>query len=909
MANFNINFVYPLLFLLIIPAIALTLFTYFRQNKKFRRTRNRVISIVLHSIIMVLCITVLVGTTYEYDTPNSQNEIMLLVDASYSNQDALETKNAFVKSVIEENGDRYKVGVVTFGYDQVYAAELSNDGDKVYREYESAMQNVSSCPDETGTNFADAITFARSKLTHPELAKMVIISDGVETDGNALSIIKSVAADGVTVDTLRIPSEHGPEVMVSGVEFPDYSLNVGSSFKINVSLRSSLRGEGLITLRDNPLDGAEVREVKVPATLTSGTQVVEMEYTLDTPGVHEMQFNIQCNGDTIEENNTYYSFVQIQAFNKVLIIERDRQEGFQLDKLLTDEYEYEVTRVSSSNPNEMPATLNDLRRFDQVILANIAAADVSGEFVDMLYSYVYDYGGGLLTVGGSREEDGKTVANAYNRSDLSETEKGRQLQKLLPVQAIDYTPPVGVMIVIDRSGSMSSEGGAGKTKLDLAKEGAVACLDALSERDYCGIMTLESDYHEDAPIMPVTQRRKIEDAIFGIETGGGTMFAGAIERAGNALAALNNVQRRHVILVTDGEPGDSAESYLAAAAQNLEKGITLSVFVLGNRNMSDLAEAGGGRAPQINSISELSYYMREDLNVPEIKDVQYETFTPTIKNHTQVVSGVTQSDMPTLDGFYGTKAKSDDGVVVTLMGEYVPIYAQWKFGKGSVGSFMCDLNGVWSQDFLDKQAGRTIINNMVRGLFPTTDISPKEIEADFREDNYTTQISIYTEMKKGETIEVTISGPSSQTRANNVQVIKPSASEGYSRVSYQIREPGVHEVVICKKDESGNIIAEYKTYRVFSYSEEYNVFTDEENAADFMSKLALDGKGTEIEEASQVFQGIKEFAHHFVDPRFALIIISIILFLLDIAVRKFKFKWPHELVREYREKKTGNKPQ
>ena len=29
----------------------------------------------------------------------------------------------------------------------------------------------------------------------------------------------------------------------------------------------------------------------------------------------------------------------------------------------------------------------------------------------------------------------------------------------------------------------------------------------------------------------------------------------------------------------------------------------------------------------------------------------------------------------------------------------------------------------------------------------------------------------------------------------------------------------------------------------------------------------------------------------------------IVLFVLDVAVRKFKFKWPHELIREHRAEK------
>ena len=36
-------------------------------------------------------------------------------------------------------------------------------------------------------------------------------------------------------------------------------------------------------------------------------------------------------------------------------------------------------------------------------------------------------------------------------------------------------------------------------------------------------------------------------------------------------------------------------------------------------------------------------------------------------------------------------------------------------------------------------------------------------------------------------------------------------------------------------------------------------------------------------------------------------ILAIVFFLADIAVRKFKFKWPHELIREYKEKKNAEK--
>ena len=71
--------------------------------------------------------------------------------------------------------------------------------------------------------------------------------------------------------------------------------------------------------------------------------------------------------------------------------------------------------------------------------------------------------------------------------------------------------------------------------------------------------------------------------------------------------------------------------------------------------------------------------------------------------------------------------------------------------------------------------------------------------------------------------------------------------------------------------------------------------------------MASAGKGKRIETESQVFEGlIKKLSHTF-DPRLAFVIVSIVLVLLDIAVRKFKFKWLHEIIRERKEKQELGK--
>ena len=50
------------------------------------------------------------------------------------------------------------------------------------------------------------------------------------------------------------------------------------------------------------------------------------------------------------------------------------------------------------------------------------------------------------------------------------------------------------------------------------------------------------------------------------------------------------------------------------------------------------------------------------------------------------------------------------------MSKYVPIYVDWKYGNGSVGSFMCDLSGIWSEEFMCSDVGCKIVLNIISSL-------------------------------------------------------------------------------------------------------------------------------------------------------------------------------------------------
>ena len=70
-----------------------------------------------------------------------------------------------------------------------------------------------------------------------------------------------------------------------------------------------------------------------------------------------------------------------------------------------------------------------------------------------------------------------------------------------------------------------------------------------------------------------------------------------------------------------------------------------------------------------------------------------------------------------------------------------------------------------------------------------------------------------------------------------------------------------------------------------------------------MTSLATEGGGVSISDPADVFSNLTKTLSKKYDPRMILIIVTIVLVLLDIAVRKFKFKWLHEIIRERREEK------
>ena len=898
MTNFQLNYTHPWLLLLLIPAVALTLIPYFRVSKKYRRTRNRVISVVLHTLGLFLAINLLAGLTFTYEIPNRENEVILLVDVSDSGEEQRESRDEFIQSVINVCDNEYRLGIVKFGYGQKYVVPISEDSSEAYIQYLESDD-----PDTSASDLASALNYAASLFKNPKAAKIVVISDGVETDGTATSVIKSIAADGIKVDTVYYPRPEHDELQIVAVQLPEQHIMLGESFTMEITFKSNLgTAEVPVVLHvyDNDQDLGEAEILLNKSEIT-----VPVSVALQERGMHELRFEIEAEGDTMIENNTYRSYINLEAFNNILLVERYENESARLQSLLSETYNLTALSIEE-DVDLIPRDIQAMAEFEQVILVNIAYSDMPAGFEALLNEYVYNLGGGLLTVGGKNEiVGGELVPHAYNRKDM---ESSTYYKQMLPVNAIDYTPPIAVMIVVDASASMSMG------KLDAAIEGAEACLDALSDRDFCGVMSFQTRASEELEILPVSQKEKILESIRKIgsdsSASGGTIFSDAIMRAGRALSVIEHVERKHIIMVTDGNPGDTYDTYLPYIEDNVKDGITMSIVTVDIASdliekMERTASAGGGKFYNVPyaELHTIPSTMQQDLALEAIAEIAYgEEFIPTIRDITPAVAGINQNAIPPLTGYYGTVLK--EGASVPLMGEYVPIYANWKYGAGNVGSFMCDLNGEWSATFIEDLVGQAIISNIVKSIFPMQDVRADGLDYILKTDNYTTQLSVHG-VEDSCRIEVEVKPLSESLAALLDKGISVVSAESNRRFTFTIKDAGLYEITIRKYDENGVLLSSVVLHKTFSYSEEYNAFPEKKPLGEeLMTLLAQDGRGMVVGDPIDVFSSFSKTIHKEYDPRMIFLILAIVAMLFDVAVRKFKFKWPHELIREYKQKKA-----
>jgi Ca-activated chloride channel family protein len=162
--------------------------------------------------------------------------------------------------------------------------------------------------------------------------------------------------------------------------------------------------------------------------------------------------------------------------------------------------------------------------------------------------------------------------------------------------------PANIILVVDKSGSMSEEG-----KLDEAKQGLKVFFGELSPRDRVGMISFDDRVFPLVGIAPFgTNRPRLNRAVADLIADGETAVYDATDRGLKVVQGLRDSTRINaVVALTDGDDNSSATSsgrlVGALTRQARSEGLSVRVYTIAygsganRRVLRDIARASGGK--------------------------------------------------------------------------------------------------------------------------------------------------------------------------------------------------------------------------------------------------------------------------------------------------------------------------
>ncbi|MGH7769079.1 MAG: VWA domain-containing protein [Candidatus Binatia bacterium] len=539
--------------------------------------------------------------------------------------------------------------------------------------------------------------------------KILLISDGRETRGQAFRALPFLRSRGVSVSVLPVSLARGKnEIYLTDLKLPQ-QVDGGAGFEVKGAIETFGDAKARVKLAR---DGVILRDETV--SLNPGTNWVSFKDSLAEPGSHTYELWVESPSDTLSENNRLQGIVEVKGPPRVLYLYSSAESRRASARVLrTQGYS-----VFESTPEESRLSLPELASFDLLVLDNVPAFRLTQAKMEAIERYVKDLGGGLIVLGGAQSYG----AGGYYRTPL---------ERILPVEmrppARLEMPHIALLFVLDKSGSMAA-GPEGATKLELAKAAALAAADLLNPNDQMGILTFDAKWEWLLPFRMVGKGEWISDRLAAIQSDGGTDLYAAMVEAERSLAA-KQAAIKHVLVLSDGLT-DKAD-FQSLVAKMAGQGITVSTVAVGQDAdyglMAVIARGGKGRVyaaidpqtvPQIFTTETL--LIARDLLVE--KPVR-----PKIVAATGPLKGFAQQSLPPLFGYVLTHPKPQAELLMRV--DEDPLLISWRYGLGKVAAFTSDLTGRWGREWISwrdfpqwagqlaRSARRTLAEHGVRAEF------------------------------------------------------------------------------------------------------------------------------------------------------------------------------------------------
>ena len=285
------------------------------------RTRAKVLVVVRTSIIVLLAVALahVILSAKQSDIPVSA---VFCVDVSDSISDETrEQAEAFVAEALKSRSTDDRAGIVAFGSRAVLVAPAGTDTTP------AAIDRAAGADD---TDIAAAIRLAALSLPEDTEKRIVVLTDGNPTRGDAELAAAEARTLGVRIDTFALASGTGPDVAVAELNLPAF-VRKSQPFEVHVKLASSARTRTVVKLY---VDGAEKPTQQKEVVLIGGGSSVTFPVEIKEEGAKRVRVETETARDARASNNTAQALVMVGPRPKVLLVANSTADAVYLSSAL-----------------------------------------------------------------------------------------------------------------------------------------------------------------------------------------------------------------------------------------------------------------------------------------------------------------------------------------------------------------------------------------------------------------------------------------------------------------------------------------------------------------------------------------------------------------------------------------------
>ena len=777
--------------------------------------RREVTSLVLRLTILLCLILSLAGL--ETVQRGDNLAVVFLMDVSDSMpRAAVSAEVEYVRSAMQAMQPDDRSALILFGADALVERSMSP-----VRELEA----ITSAPITNQTDLAEAVQLGLALLPSGYAKRMVILSDGAQTSGDALEAAQFAAASEVQIVAVPFVNQTGAETLVTDVEAPTH-LRQNEQFDLNVSVQANAATRAVVRV----LAGDQILYEQTH-DLRRGAQTLSLPLSAGQPGFVNYQVQITPERDSFYQNNRLDAYSEVEGPPRILVVAPEPGESLPGGETRPDETSALVAALQAADfqvelvrPSRLPSNLPSLAQYDSVVLVDVPARTLGINQMENLQAYVHDLGGGLVVIGGP---------TSYGVGGYFQTPLEAALPVEMQIKDELRRPSLGIVFIIDHSGSMSDASG-GVQKLGLAKEAAARSIELLFPTDRVGVVAFDDTATWVVPMTELSDPGQVISAIGTIRSDGGTdIFAGLQAMAG--VLPDDPAKVKHVILLTDGGADITGIPEMVKKLYE-ENGITLSTVGVGNDAapfLKDLAVIGGGRYHFTNDASSIPSIFTEETSLATRAYLVEEPFFPTLVNSSPILSGL--NSVPRLYGYVASSPK-DLAQVVLQSDKEDPILATWQYGLGRSVAFTSDATGRWARDWLTWEGFATFWVQAVRYTIGSS--SNTALEMSVRPEAGQMRLTLDANSPAGEflngyEVEANIISPGEEAQAVTLEQIAPGRYEAV----FTPKEQGVYLIHFSGtsgEEQTGGSFVETVGWTL-SYSPEYKAI---DSNPDLLLRLA-----------------------------------------------------------------------